>query len=86
MGFATFFVYLWVIENTANHVVVALHTFLEDVLKAWKHVFELGQKLIYKNQNFWPMQDSKQAVSRLSALMIVKKLQTMESNLSLLQQ
>lgn len=52
MGLTNVFDYLWVIENTVNHVVVVLRTCLEGVPRTWSHELGLGQLLAPSNQNY----------------------------------
>ena len=80
MGLTIVFDYPWVIENTVSHVVVVLHTFLEDVPKAWKQESEHGPTSHPSSQNFWAMLDSKLDASKLSASTTERKHQTMENN------
>ncbi len=42
MGLTNVFDYLWVIENTASHVEVALHIFPGGAPKTWRRESELG--------------------------------------------
>ena len=67
MGFTTFSVYPWVIENIANQGEEALHIFQERELKAWKQEFAVGPIRMEISQNLWHTQDSKRYAYALQA-------------------
>jgi hypothetical protein len=51
MGFTTFSVYPWVIENTVSQGEEVLHISQEPERKAWKQEFVHGQIKMAINQN-----------------------------------